>query len=63
MARTLADRTLRTGRRSMTEPLSPGERRIVHRALTDEPGIETHAGGSGRNKRVIILPATRGRKR
>jgi spoIIIJ-associated protein len=62
-ARALAERTLRTGRRSMTEPLSPGERRIVHRALADADGIETHAGGAGVNKRVIILPASRDRKR
>lgn len=63
MAHALAERTLRTGRRSMTEPLPPGERRIVHRALTGEAGIETHAGGAGVNKRVIILPAARDRKR
>jgi spoIIIJ-associated protein len=63
MARTLAERTLRTGRRTMTEPLPAGERRIVHRALAEEADIETHAGGSGLNKRVIILPAARGRRR
>lgn len=62
-AHALAERTRRTGRRSMTEPLTPGERRIVHRALDGEAGIETHAGGAGHQKRVIILPISRDRKR
>lgn len=64
IAQTLAERARRTGKRGMTEPLPPHERRIVHRAIADEPGIETHAGGAGINKRVIIISApSRNQKR
>jgi spoIIIJ-associated protein len=58
-ARDLAERVARTGRRVMTEPLSPGERRLVHRALADNDRVRTHAGGGGVNKRVIITPGRR----
>jgi spoIIIJ-associated protein len=60
LAETLAEKVRRSGRRAMTEPLAPAERRVVHRALADESGISTHAGGDGVNKRVIITP--RGRR-
>ncbi len=55
----LADRVRRTGRRAMTEPLSPAERRVVHRALDEEAGVESHAAGTGLHKRVVLLPARR----
>ena len=29
---------------------------MIHRALAEEAGVTTHAGGSGANKRVIITP-------
>ena len=59
LARTLAQRVERTGRRAMTEPLPPAERRAIHRALEDFPGVETHAAGSGLNKRVVLVPTRR----
>lgn len=60
LARDLADRVRRTGRRTMTEPLSPAERRVVHQALVDEGGVESHAAGAGLHKRVVLLPARHG---
>ena len=59
LAQTLAERVERTGRRAMTEPLPPAERRAVHRALESRPGVETHAAGSGLNKRVVLIPSRR----
>ncbi len=59
LARTLAERVQRTGRRAMTEPLPPAERRAVHRALESVTGVETHAAGSGLNKRVVLIPSRR----
>jgi spoIIIJ-associated protein len=60
----IAKRVARTGRREMTEPLTPAERRLVHRMLADHPEVETHAGGNGVNQRVIIttIRAKPGRK-
>ncbi len=60
LARGLAERVERTGRRAMTEPLTPAERRVVHRALAGLEGVETHAAGAGVNKRVVLLPARGG---
>jgi spoIIIJ-associated protein len=57
LARNLAGRVERTRRRAMTEPLTPAERRVVHRTLAEIPGVETHAAGSGVNKRVVLIPA------
>ena len=54
----LAERVLRSGRRAMTEPLTPAERRVVHRALADHKGVTTHVAGNGNVRRVIILPAS-----
>ena len=59
LARNLAERVERTRRRAMTEPLTPAERRVVHRALAEISGVETHAAGSGVNKRVVLIPARR----
>lgn len=57
----LAEKVERSGRRAMTEPLSPVERRLVHRILADRAGVETHAGGrDGVAQRVIITPRRRG---
>ncbi len=61
LAKGLAQRVERTGKRAMTEPLSPAERRVVHRALAEFTAIQTHAAGSGVNKRVVLLPARRPR--
>jgi spoIIIJ-associated protein len=57
----LAERVERTGRRAMTEPLTPGERRLVHRMLADNTRIRTHSGGYGINQRVIITSGRRPR--
>jgi spoIIIJ-associated protein len=53
----LADKVRRSGRRAMTEPLIPAERRIVHRALADISGVKSHVTGTGANRRVVVLPA------
>jgi spoIIIJ-associated protein len=53
----LADRVRRSGKRGMTEPLSPSERRTVHHALLAEPGIQSHTAGDGANRRVIVTPS------
>lgn len=60
MARQLAERVERTGRREMTEPLGPRERRVVHRALEGRRGVTTQVGGRGGGQRIIITPRKRG---
>jgi spoIIIJ-associated protein len=42
------------------EPMNAYERRIVHLALQDEPGIRTFSVGEGSARRVTIAPAESG---
>jgi spoIIIJ-associated protein len=59
--RVLAERTaakVRATRKSVTlEALSPRERRIIHLALAEEPGITTSSIGVEPNRRVVVAPA------
>jgi spoIIIJ-associated protein len=38
-------------------PMSPRERRIVHLAMKDEPGVRTTSEGRGDERRVVLFPA------
>ena len=39
------------------EPMSAAERRVVHVALADDPGVESESTGEGRDRRVVVYPA------
>ena len=56
MARRTAQRVAATGRRAELEPMTPVERKIVHEALKDDPGVETASEGSEPNRYVVVLP-------
>jgi spoIIIJ-associated protein len=38
------------------DPMNARERRIVHLALVDEPGVHTESEGSGEDRRVQVFP-------
>ena len=40
------------------QPMPANERRVVHIALAEEPGIKTMSEGGGEHRRVVILPAS-----
>lgn len=52
----IAEQVRSTGRSRQTEPLRAAERRIIHRALTDIPGVQTRAIGTGLVKKIMIEP-------
>ncbi|MDR2711822.1 MAG: Jag N-terminal domain-containing protein [Clostridiales bacterium] len=54
LARKMADKAVRTGRRVELEPMSPHERRIVHMALQDDRRVDTSSQGEEPYRRVII---------
>jgi spoIIIJ-associated protein len=56
IARRTAERVAATGRRAELEPMTPVERKIVHEALKDDPGVETASEGSEPNRYVVVLP-------
>lgn len=54
LAKRLADRVLRSNRRIELEPMNPYERRIIHSALQDYPGVITYSEGEEPNRKVVI---------
>jgi len=56
LARTSAEEAKRTRRPQLLPPLPPGERRLVHLALAQDPDVETESEGEGFLKRVAVRP-------
>ncbi len=52
----MASRARKEGCVLSFDPMSPRERRIVHMALADEPGIVTESQGTGDRRYVQIIP-------
>lgn len=52
-----AERVRELGQCLELEPMNPYERRLVHLALQEEPGVATESQGDGFLKRIIISPA------
>lgn len=55
-ARELAEQALKEGRRIELEPMPPAERRLIHLALADHPGVRTYSVGQGNRRHVVIEP-------
>jgi spoIIIJ-associated protein len=58
MAKRMADRARRTGKRMKTDPLNPYERRIVHSLFKHNKNITTKSEGEGHVKKVVISPVS-----
>ena len=56
MARRMADQAVKTGRRQVLEPMTAGERRIVHLELRDSPSVVTQSIGEEPARKVTIVP-------
>ena len=56
MAKRLADKAKRTGRKLKTDPLNPYERRIIHTLFKHTKGVSTKSEGEGHVKKVVISP-------
>ncbi|HEV1997143.1 MAG TPA: RNA-binding cell elongation regulator Jag/EloR [Candidatus Dormibacteraeota bacterium] len=52
----VADRAKQNQERIGLEPMQPFERRAVHTALADDPGITTESEGEEPDRRVVISP-------
>lgn len=55
LALRLAERVRRTGKSQALEPMSASERRIIHLALQDVPGIETRSEGEEPFRKIVIV--------
>jgi spoIIIJ-associated protein len=56
LARRLAEKAVRSGRPVPVEPMNAHDRRVVHMALADHPGVTTESEGEGMARRVVIFP-------
>ncbi len=59
MAQRLADKAARTGKVISISPMPARERRVIHLALADTPGVTTRSDGEGTERRVRIVPSGR----
>jgi spoIIIJ-associated protein len=57
MAKRLGDRVAKEGKVITFDPMSARDRRVVHKALQDFPGVRTESRGEGPDRRVQIIPA------
>ena len=56
LARRMADQVIKTGRRQSLEPMSAGDRRIIHLELHDHPSVLTQSVGEDPARKVTIVP-------
>lgn len=59
MANRLAEKVQRSGRPAAAEAMSAHDRRIMHKALVDIPGIRTESEGDEPQRRVVVFPSAR----
>jgi len=57
MAEKAAERVRMTRKPFTFDPMSPGERRIIHLALAEDASVRSESQGSGDHRKVTIHPA------
>lgn len=55
-AEELGNRAIRSGKATITMPLNPHDRRIIHLALKESEVLKTRSRGNGTYKKVVISP-------
>lgn len=54
LARKNANQVLKYGRNVVLEPMNPYERRVIHTAIQEIEGVQSHSIGSDSDRRVVI---------
>ena len=57
MAAVAAERVRTTKTPFAFDPMSPGERKIIHLALNGDTTVKTESQGNGENRRLVVFPA------
>jgi spoIIIJ-associated protein len=57
MARRLSEKVVATRRPIEVDPMTPADRRVIHMALANTPGVTTRSEGEGADRRLVIFPA------
>ena len=53
----LAEKALQTKQIVELQPMSPHDRRIVHMAISEIPGLTTRSEGEGEDRHILVVPA------
>jgi spoIIIJ-associated protein len=53
----IAEEVLASGQEKALEPMSPADRKAVHDAINEMPGVETRSEGEDPNRHIVIAPA------
>lgn len=56
LAQRMAEKALKTGAIVELSPMSPHDRRIVHMAIADMPGLSSRSEGEGDDRHILIVP-------
>ena len=56
LAHRLAAKAKKTHRPVAASPMSPADRRVIHMALADMPGLKTHSEGDGAGRHLVVVP-------
>jgi spoIIIJ-associated protein len=57
IARRMAQKVIENQRPMAMDPMSPHDRRIMHMAIAEIPGVTTRSEGEGDARHMLILPA------
>jgi len=57
LAKRMADKALTTKRVVRLSPMNPQDRRLIHMALRDHPGVSTKSDGDGNYRCLLIIPS------
>lgn len=56
IAQKVGEKALATQQIQKLQPMSPHDRRIVHMAVAEIPGLSTHSEGEGEDRHILIVP-------
>lgn len=56
LASKAAEKVRNSGKPFRLQPMPSSERRVIHLALAEEPGVRSESEGGGDRRRVVILP-------
>jgi len=57
LAQKMATQALETKQIVALQPMSPHDRRIVHMAISEIPGLTTRSEGEGDDRHILVVPA------
>src|SRR6185436_3787405 len=57
LAQKMSEKALETKQIVELQPMSPHDRRIVHMAISEIPGLTTRSEGEGEDRHILIVPA------